>query len=415
MFRITNRFMLIVLICAFNLLAADGPSIEFVKLTDSIYKLISKGQPVVNQVVMVGDDGLLMIDSGTAPALEILKKELNAKFDKSVKYLINTHYHYDHTAGNIAFGKNAVIIAHPNTRKRLSSGQYLLYDLPEYAMPELLVEDNITLFFSGDTLDIIHLPGGHTDTDLVVHFKKAGIVCMGDLLFSDCFPFVDLMSGGNFDTYLANIQEMIENAAPNTIFIAGHGRDYSLEDMQNYAQMMMKTAAKVREQRDAGKTLAELQSEKNLADWVDWSHGFISQNVWMQTIFDSDAGRYESQLKNILDDLFPKIKNESIAAAIEEYRDIKKNHKDEYIFDERYLNAVGYFLLQRERIDDALEIFKLNVEEYPKAWNVYDSLAECYNVKGNRKKAIELYKKSLELNPENVNGKEMLARLESGK
>ena len=396
---------------SFQSIAQDDVKVEVVKLTDNIYKLVSTTNLEVNLLAFTGPDGVLLVDDGQGGASEKIMEAIR-KFSKGeIKYVINTHFHLDHTGGNQFFGKTATIIGHKNVRHRMTGGISILLETPDEALPTLIVDSEITLHYNGEEIRVIHLSGGHTDGDLIVHFTKSNIVAMGDLLFSDRFPFVDTNNSGNLHIYAKNIKKAYSMFTEDTKFIAGHGREYSVADMKNYYKLMTETAELVKKGLDNGRTADEMKKSKILEKWSEWGTGFITQDTWIDAIVTSYSTKEAIELESVVVPLFFTMKEKNIKAAVLQFHELKKTHSKEYNFSEAHLNFFGYYLLGKERFTDAIEIFKLNVEENPGSSNVYDSLGEGYMMNGDIKLAKKNYNLSLKLNPNNQNAKDMLKKL----
>ena len=389
------------------------PNVQVQKVTAQIYMLTAQlsERNSVNLAAFIGEDGLLLVDAGYNGTAGVVQAELKKLDVRDASYLINTHLHGDHIGGNALLGQAATIIAHKNTRLRLTGGRYLLQELPERALPSLIIENELSIYFNGEEIKIIHLPAGHTDGDIVVFFTKSKVVCMGDLLFSDKFPFVDYNNGGGFIAYYKNIEKVIEMFPEDTKYIAGHGRTYSTDDLKNYVTMMKQTSEIVGKELNQGKTTDDIKKANVLKHWDSWGTSFITADFWIDTIERGLSGQVFSSKKSIIEPLFHTLTEKDAPAAIAQYHELKKNQPDEYDFGENNLNAIGYYLLRKDRINDAIEIFKLNVELYPESWNVYDSLGEAYMKNGDKELAIKNYEKSLQLNPNNNNGVEALKKL----
>jgi len=231
------------------------------------------------------------------------------------------------------------------------------------------------------------------------------------MIFSDRFPFVDLNAGGNVGKYLAYLQKFTTMFPAETRFIVGHGRDYQINDVQKYHSELSKTVQIVETQMNAGKTLPQIIGDDVLKDWNSWSAGFINTTAWITTVYNSQKGLPAAK-PSINEALFKTAKNESIEKVIQQYRDLKAGKSTNYDFSEPKLNLLGYYLINNSRIKDAIVIFKLNVEAFPDAWNVYDSLGEAYALNGETELAIQNYRKSLEINPQNTNAVQALQNLE---
>jgi glyoxylase-like metal-dependent hydrolase (beta-lactamase superfamily II) len=170
--------------------------INVTELAEGLYQIqTDAGAWTTNMVAFIGEDGLLLVDSGEKEFLEGLKNKLKLLYPGNPIYILNTHAHVDHTGGNAAFGAEPVIIAHDIVKNRLRSGRYVIEEFPDEALPDITFNDSLTLFFNGETIRMIAVPGSHSDNDVIVHFAKSGVVCLGDLAYGMHFPSVDGLSG----------------------------------------------------------------------------------------------------------------------------------------------------------------------------------------------------------------------------
>ena len=230
--------------------------------------------------VSVGDDGILIVDDQFAPLAKKIQAALAHLSSGDLKFILNTHYHGDHTGGNEIFGKEATIIAHANVRKRLSES-------PPGAWPVITFNEGVTVHFNGEPIEVAHFPTGHTDGDSVMFFKGSNVVHMGDHFFRNRFPYVDMPSGGNALGLHRNIGKVIALVPADVKIIPGHGALSTLEDLKTYQSMMTETIATVREMKAEGKDLAAIQQAGLDPKWESWGSGFISQDRWIEFIYNS--------------------------------------------------------------------------------------------------------------------------------
>jgi len=268
-----------------------SPSFKSTQLSKQIYMLQGKGG---NIALLKGEQGILLIDDDYKVMSEALKKQV-AEFGgmDQLTYIINTHWHADHTQGNLTLGTHAQIVAHDNVRKLLSEKQSIkLFNMvsepyPESALPSITYNQRMTLYFNGEQLNILHYPGGHTDGDSVVFFKKANIVHTGDLFFNGFFPFVDVDHGGNVLTMAANTQIILKQIDDKTQIIPGHGPLAKKADLQAFHDMLVGTAGEVQAMIDEGLKLPTIIKKGLSEKWQPWTKGFLSSEVWIGIVYES--------------------------------------------------------------------------------------------------------------------------------
>jgi len=243
--------------------------------------------------VSVGDDGLLIVDDQFAPLADKIRAALKGIADKKLHFILNTHWHGDHTGGNVVFGPEATIIAHDNVRKRLATEQKSTVfntttpPSPKEALPVITFDQTLTVHFNGEDIRAIHYPKGHTDGDSVIFFSASNVVHLGDDFFAGRFPFVDLESGGSVEGLVKNIGEIITKIPADAKLIPGHGPISTLDDLKSYHRMLQQTTEIVRGKISAGKTLDQIKSEGLPAEWAPWGTGFIKTDRWVETIYKS--------------------------------------------------------------------------------------------------------------------------------
>lgn len=264
---------------------ATTPSFRSAAITDQVSMLRGKGG---NVAVLTGEQGILMVDDdyqNMTPALKTALQPFGG--ENKLTYIINTHWHGDHTQGNLHFGHSAKIVAHDNVRERLLTSQEVkLFKMvtepyPEHALPSITYQKELTLHINGEEVSVMHLPGGHTDGDSVVFFNKANVIHMGDLYFNGFFPFVDVQNGGSVLKMSKNVTDVLSMIDDNTIVIPGHGPVSNKTELTAFRDMLRGTYTEVQEMRDKGMNLGQMQVEGLSADWMDWTGGFLSEQVWI--------------------------------------------------------------------------------------------------------------------------------------
>jgi len=219
----------------------------------------------------VGSDGVFLVDAqfeALAPRIEQAIEDLSGK--KPV-FLINTHWHGDHTGGNPFFAKTATIVAQENVRRRLAKdetiGGRVVDVVRAEGLPDVTFADGLSLYFNGEEIRVFHLPNGHTDGDSVVWFKGSNVVHMGDLYFSETYPFIDLNSGGSVTGYLAALEAVLAEIPADAKIIAGHGRSTGIEGLRAFRDMIDVLSTRVREALAAGMSPAEMIEGKLSEDY----------------------------------------------------------------------------------------------------------------------------------------------------
>lgn len=245
--------------------------------------------------VSAGDDGLILVDDQFAPQAEDILAALRILRDEPVRFVLNTHWHGDHTGGNQAMAeRGAVIVAHENVRRRMSSEQFMkafgrtVPPSPPGALPVVTFGDAVTLHFNDDTVRVQHLTAAHTDGDSYVHFVDANVIHAGDVFFNGLYPFIDVSSGGRIDGVIAACDRMLAVADADTRIIPGHGPVTDREGLQAYRDMLAAIRARVAAGIRDGKSLDAIRADKPTADWdAAWGGGFLKPDKFVEIVHDS--------------------------------------------------------------------------------------------------------------------------------
>ena len=289
--------IMIICWCAVRVSAQDFSKVEIkaTKVAGNVYMLEGSGG---NIGVSVGADGILIVDDQFAPLADKIKAALKTLGEGKLKFVLNTHYHFDHTGGNIAFGPDAPIIAQTNVRKRLSAEQkskFLNLTIPaspKEALPVITFDNALSVFFNGEEIKVIHFPHGHTDGDSVIFFTGSNVIHMGDDFFNARFPFVDLESGGDVEGLTKNIGEIISKLPQGVKIIPGHGALSDAEGLKSFHNMLVQTTDIVRKRMAAGKTLDQIKAEGLPEEWKTWGSGFIKTDLWLTLIYNSLSAKH---------------------------------------------------------------------------------------------------------------------------
>ena len=235
----------------------------------------------------VGKDGTLLIDDQYGPLAERIQNAVNESGGATPKLVLNTHYHGDHTGSNAHFGAAGTIIAHENVRIRLVNAD----SVDPIALPVVTYQDRIRVFFNGDTIDVIHMPTGHTDGDSVIWFKNANVIHMGDQLFNGSFPYVDIPGGGSVAGYAANLAKVLQMVPADIIVIPGHGAITDVAGISASLEMITATNKIVMQAIAAGSSPDEIVAAGLAARWDRFGQGFINEERWIRILLASAESR----------------------------------------------------------------------------------------------------------------------------
>jgi cyclase len=241
--------------------------------------------------VSYGEDGTVLVDDQFAPLTPKIEAAVAALGATPVKFLINTHWHFDHTGGNENFGKaGAVIMAHDNVRARMMAGseKRKIGPAAKVALPVITYHDGVKLHLNGDEVRTQHMHDGHTNGDSIVVWKNANIIHMGDLFFNKVtLPFIDIDSGGNARGMLAAAEKVIAMSDDNTKIIPGHGPMATRTDLIAYRDMLKSVMGAVSAGIKAKKSLTQIQAEKPAAQWDTNKDAFIKGDAFVEAIYKS--------------------------------------------------------------------------------------------------------------------------------
>jgi len=272
---------------------------ETQKLAENVTMFDGPGGAVT---VLNGPDGKFVVDSFVAPAWPKLKRALDGIGNAPVKYVIDTHWHFDHTDNNAPLhAEGATVLAHENTKKRMSESHDLpvLYrgadgalaglhfdPSPPEALPQQTFANNSQLRANGEILELQHVAPAHTDSDIYVHFQKANVISMGDLFFNGMYPYIDPGTGGTITGNIAAADKILSLADNYTKIVAGHGPLGNKADLTKFRDMLVTSRDRVQKLKSAGKSAQEAVAEKPFADLDPvWGKGIINSEQWIQIVY----------------------------------------------------------------------------------------------------------------------------------
>jgi glyoxylase-like metal-dependent hydrolase (beta-lactamase superfamily II) len=262
----------------------DAIEIKTTDLGDGVYMLEGRGG---NIGVSVGDDGVFIIDDQFAPLAPKIVAAISAITDKHVDYVINTHWHGDHTGGNEYFGgKGAVVVAHDNVRVRMAAeGER---QSPYGALPVITFSETTTFHYNGHEIHAFHPENAHTDGDAIIHFRDIDLIHAGDVLFNGFYPYIDTSSGGSVEGYIAALESLSSMVGPDTRVISGHGPVASKADIEAKIAMLKSASASISALIAEGKSLEEAKAADPLAAYNDsWGAGFINGERMTEMLYNA--------------------------------------------------------------------------------------------------------------------------------
>lgn len=300
--RAAARFLTVSLVLAAGSSAAaqtPDPSqvtVKVVPVTAGIYMLQGMGG---NVGLSVGKDDAFIVDDQYAPMTPKIRAAIMTVTTKPVRFVVNTHWHDDHTGGNEAMaGSGAIIFAHENVRRRMSSEQFLAVfnarvpASPAAALPMITFSDTISFYVNEDSVRTFHVRNAHTDGDAVIFFLKANVVHMGDTFFNGMYPFIDVSTGGSLAGTIAAASQVLMATNSSTRFIPGHGPLATRADLVRYRDMLVTVRQRLSRLVARGRTLAQVSSAKPLADLdAEWGKGFMKPEMFLGIAYESVRGR----------------------------------------------------------------------------------------------------------------------------
>ncbi|MHC4992744.1 MAG: MBL fold metallo-hydrolase [Planctomycetota bacterium] len=266
-------------------------NIRTTKVAEGIYMLEGRGG---NLGLTIGEDGAFLIDDQYAPLTGKITEAVEKLTEKPIRFVLNTHWHGDHTGGNENLGKaGAVIVAHENVRERMSVDQFMeafnntVPAAPPKALPVITFSDSVTFHWNGDALHAIHVPAAHTDGDTIVHFRQANVLHLGDTYFNGMYPFIDVASGGAIDGVIAAADLALSLADEDTRIIPGHGPLSGIDELREYRAMLGTVRDRVGELIRQGKSRDEVVAAKPTASLdAKWGGGFMRPDQFTGFVFD---------------------------------------------------------------------------------------------------------------------------------
>jgi len=275
---------------------AEDVVVEATRVAGNVFMITGRGG---NIGLCVGDDGAFLIDDQYAPLTKQILATVAELTPEPVRFVVNTHWHGDHTGGNENLGEvGAIIVAHENVRKRLSTEQFMAaFDrtvpaAPEGALPVITFNDSVTFHWNDEQLHVIHVKPAHTDGDAIIHFREANVIHVGDVYFNGMYPFIDVSAGGRIAGMIEAVDSVLEMADDRTKLIPGHGELSGVTELRAYRAMLRTVHDRVQKLIADGRSRDDVIAAKPTRDLdAQWGRGFMKPDQWVGIVYDSMANQ----------------------------------------------------------------------------------------------------------------------------
>ncbi len=260
-----------------------------IEVGKGLYMLMGQGG---NIGLSVGEDGAFMIDDQFAPLTPKIKAAIAKLTDKPLRFVINTHWHFDHTGGNENLGKDGVVIvAHDKVRERMSKDNFIkafnkeVPASPKVALPIITFNDRVTFHLNAQEIQVVHQDNAHTDGDSIIFFKTANVIHMGDTFFNGLYPFMDSSSEGSVNGMIAAVEKVLKIADDETKIIPGHGPLGNKKSLIAYKDMLVTVRDRMQKLMAEGKTIDEIITMKPNADFDEaWGKAFLNPETFLKVL-----------------------------------------------------------------------------------------------------------------------------------
>ncbi len=250
--------------------------------------------PGGNIAAVVGPEGVLLIDSNVPPKGAEVKAVVGKLSDRPVRFLLNTHWHFDHTGGNEVFGQSGtVIVAHHNCRQRLATEQNIAFlnmkfpPSPKAALPVVTFGDTGTVHHGDTVIEAVHVPSAHTDTDAFYRLPRFDVLHTGDLFLNGLYPFIDYSAGGDLDGWIVGLKKVLAAAGPQTQIIPGHGPMAKKADLVAFLDMLTQVRDRIKPLVEQGKSVQEVIAAKPTQLLDDkWGKGAFTPDVFVRMVYE---------------------------------------------------------------------------------------------------------------------------------
>jgi len=387
------------------------PATKFIihAYNDHLYKIsYASDLYPFNVFASVGEDGILLVDTGLPMDAPGLEEAIRSISDKPITTIIVTHTHMDLIGGIALLGNEATIVV---SEFGVQANYHNLEPVNNFTRPVIAVKDSMTLEFNGEDIHLYNLPPGHFKDELYVYFEESNVICIGSRVIPSSYPYADLNSGCTIDELVGRIKIFAE-MYPDAIIAPGHRDDQNAQQLIAYHKALTENIQVITNGLEAGKSTESLVSDSVLAPWDSLADYGVTHQLWINLIARA-KGFVEPPAESVVKPLTEVYINQGVDAMLEQYQMLKAEHPDMYTYNEADINMLGYQLVYRNHFNDAKKVFELNIETFPASANTYDSLGELLLLMGDTLKAVESYRKAVEVDSTYQNAKAVLKNLGS--
>ncbi len=382
--------------------------VRVTKLTEKLYKITFNADFGVNTMAFIGKDGLLLVDTGFKATAEKFVEELKKLGNAKPIYIISTHEHIDHVGGNFIFGKDPIIIGHKKLKSRMKADCRILQEYPGHAFPDITLTDSHSINFNGEEIRIISIAGGHTDNDIMVHFTKSGYAYLGDDAYGMRLPSYDGRSG-DCSKYAAVVKKALDLLPDNTKIISGHGRDMNMGQMRVWQKTLEDSTEIIRKEIEKGTNVKTMIKRKILRQRMR-NYKESATEDWIYQVYYGFKG-IKYTVKSAKAEYYRAYKKGGIKAVTKIHAKMVKQKKKEYNASPYMLDKFAAYLLDKNKISDCIKLLKFCIKVYRNAYFFYNRLGSAYFKKGDIKKAVSFYKKSIKIQPRHNDAVKMLEHI----
>lgn len=387
-------------------------------IAPGIFELVTQDDAglLVKVIASVGDDGLLIVDSGSREHGDALLEALS-RFNKGMpRYVVNTHSHAEHLGGQVALGKGPVIIGHKNLRDRYINGLYVFNEHPLDALPQVTFTDSLSLDFNGEEIRLIAFPGAHDNSDIIVHFTRSRVVCTGALCNCTHFPSVDGETG-DVTRYPETAERILRLLPDDVLLVPGHAEDCDMATFRSFVGMLRTTSDLVRDAVAKGKPLEQLRQDDVLAPYKSYE-SYMSRGDWLRLLYTGLTTPRPERGERVppYGLLFRAQQEKGADGVIQVYNELKVNQRDSYFITEDTLLFTGRRVVRRGSWADGIRLLETYMKEYPKGQNMplcHLGLASAHEQLGHRAEALKYYRLALEGYPDEPSIIEKIKELEA--